>query len=444
MPGYTFGNFWFDTDRNEVCNKDGQPTNLTPREKQFLLVLLQAQTPVNMVEIEQLLWTSQGTHVEANRNIAVMKSSINKKFGGVDIIGRTDSDSYYVLPPAVYRIHFDRQAIDIPTEIKDFLSHTHYAIAPVGEYLPLYPAYGGLRRDEVEVRYQGEYQPPDDFLELMKRFRPAPPINQLYSFHGWEGEIPSDDELAGKKGRKLIVCMQGGTWHHIHTLTQIRKACQSTTPDSECAEFRKNYLKKLIPISSSSLYHNVNTEVLVITADNQIVIARRKGAVIWAGSWTASLEEQMLRKREKDGLSDTVANKPDLFACAERGARSELGITVISERTRLLSIGIEFGNFTAAFLMLVHAAETFREISTHNWPNATECDEAVALDALPAQTDAIRSVLAMDIYRPDPTTCVSSPRWNSLGDPMTPGTWHPIAKARLDAYLRHLAIIKSI
>ena len=144
----------------------------------------------------------------------------------------------------------------------------------------------------------------------------------------------------------------------------------------------------------------------------------------------------MLRYRQKDGLSDNC----DLFACAERGARGELGITVISDRTRLLSVGLEFGNFTAAFLVLIRSGEPFADIATRTWPKAPECDEAVALDALPARPDAIRAALETDRYTPSPETCVISPRWNTPGSPRTPGPWHPVAKARLDAYLRHIAV----
>jgi DNA-binding winged helix-turn-helix (wHTH) protein len=439
MSGYSFGDFWFDIENNEVSQAK-QTLHLTPTEKTLLRLLLQARSAaVTEDEIADVVWHRRNTNVDVKRNLAVLKSSVNTKFKR-EVIVRTDTGGYHLIVPVVYRADIDAPRLDTHPEIAKFLSETRYGISPIDGYLPIYPAYRGLTRDEIEYEYQGEYEPPEDFLKLMKRYPPEPPINQLYSFHGWEGEIPSEDELAGKEGKQLVLYLQGGSWHQIHTLNQIWKACNMTPPDQECLEFRANHLKTLIPLSSSSLYHNANTEVIVVTADDQIVIARRKGAIVFEGSWTASLEEQMLRHREKDGLSDEM----DLFACAERGARGELGITVISEHTRLLSVGIEFGNFTAAFLFLIRSAETFGEIATKTWPNASECDEAVALDALPARPAAIKEILKADQYCPGRETCMASPRWNSPGDPRTPGPWHPVAKARLDAYLRHIVTTGAV
>lgn len=437
MSGYTFGGFWFDLEANEVL-RAGKPVELTPTEKRFLLQFLKKQQPLTQSQIANALWGRDNTHVNVKRYVAQLKSSIKKKLEN-EVIERTYSGLYRLTMTAIFREAPDSTIVDVAPEIAEFLIATGYGILPVGEFLPIYPVYSGLRRDEVDVKYQGEYQPPKEFEALMRRFPGDSPINHLYSFHGWEGEIPSEDEFAGSEGKKLTLIFRGGTWHHIYALNQIRKGCVSQPPDPECLAFRQKYLKSLFPLNSSPFYHNVNTEVIVVTSDEQLVIARRKGAMIFAGSWTVSLEEQMLRRREKDGLSDGT----DLFACAERGASGELGITVLSEHTRLLSIGLEFGNFTAAFLVLIRSAETFNDIARKTWPNASECDEAVALDAVPANTRNLEKLLKDDQYYPSPEKSIASPRWSSQGDPRTPGPWHPVAKARVHAYVKHLQALQS-
>lgn len=437
MSGYSFGPFWLDATSNEVY-RGRRHVPLTRQPSKLLRLIVEKRSkPVTEDEIREVIWGS-ARNVQFAHNIAVMVSKVNRKLGE-EIIKRSSEGAWYTGFPVLYRDDPDTPTLTVLPEVRAFLDDTRYGIVPIDEYLPIYPVYAGLRRDEIQAEYQGEYRPPSDFLTLMQHFPPQPPINQLYNFNGWKGDIPSEDELAGQKGQKLTFYLQGGTWHHVHTLTEIWKASRMTPPDPACLDFRKKYLKQLIPVSTFPLYKNVNTEVIVVTADDQIVIARRKGSVVFAGSWTASLEEQMLRSREKDGLSDNC----DLFACAERGARSELGITVISEETRLLSIGLEFGNFTAAFLILIRSVEPFAEIAMKQWPNAPECDEAVALDALPARREAIKAALDADQYNPSPETCVVSPRWNSLSDPRTIGSWHPVAKARLDAYRRYLDILHS-
>ena len=131
-----------------------------------------------------------------------------------------------------------------------------------------------------------------------------------------------------------------GTWAHVHALTEIWKASERAPADAACCQFREKYLRKLYPVNQSPLFHNVNAQVLVVTRDNQIVVARRKRGVLCELRWTTSLEEQMLWRRQNDGLADA-----DPFQCAKRGAKDELGVTALHGYPKLLGIGIVVPGF---------------------------------------------------------------------------------------------------
>jgi hypothetical protein len=228
----------------------------------------------------------------------------------------------------------------------------------------------------------------------------------------------------------LTLCVKGGSWAHAYALIKIWEASQSSPPDPIASQFRDKYLKQLFPLNKSPLFHNVTAQVLVVTRDDRIVIARRKRGVVNAGCWSATLEEQMLRRRQKDGLTDDL----DLFRSAERGTKAELGITPLPGYPKLLGFGLIW-DFGAAFLFLLRCAEDFAGV-VQEWSHASEVDEAVALDALPARPDAITR--AMESVEWSPLEARSSPLWNGPGEAAITAPWHPTSQARLYAYLRYL------
>lgn len=113
--------------------------------------------------------------------------------------------------------------------------------------------------------------------------------------------------------------------------------------------FRDRLVNTWWSLESSPLYHNVNCEIIIISADQQILLTKRSNAVKFSpGVWSASIEEQFIRYDPEEGIEDK-----DLFECVERGAGEELGTEIDTNRTRLLNIGVEWGNFTAALLRAV-------------------------------------------------------------------------------------------
>jgi len=212
MPGYAFGSFWLDATEKKLY-KDGRHLYLEPQLRKLLRLVVEARSRfVTKDEIRNAIWGDRQVDFKHNLNVAVSK--INSVLGQQVII-RGNNGECYVSLPVVYRDALDAPILEAPPDIKTFLDETKYAISPIDEYLPIYPVHAGLRRDEFDIEYRGEYEPPGDFMTLMRRFPPEPPINQLYSFEGWKDEIPSEDELDGKKGKKLTFYVRGGTWHHV-------------------------------------------------------------------------------------------------------------------------------------------------------------------------------------------------------------------------------------
>src|SRR5258708_21172939 len=99
----------------------------------------------------------------------------------------------------------------------------------------------------------------------------------------------------------------------------------------------------------------------------------------------------------------------DISIGGERGPRKELGVRVDEAATRLLSFGLELGNFTAAFLMLLRCEETFDDVVHKCWPNAPERGEATALDCIPCVPEQITNALENPSW--NPTTKAKRASW---------------------------------
>ena len=319
----------------------------------------------------------------------------------------------------------------VDPQIKEMLSQQRMDILQViDQYIELQTDVRGWQRNEVEFHNAGPYRPSADFERFMERFNAQPPIREYYSLCEIESRV-SDEE------RKLVVSALGGDWRHAYTLNEIVKHLDD---DSSCRAFRKQCEKEFMPSRSSSVYRNINCEMVLVSSDDQVVLARRRlktaggKAAVFAGMWTASLEEQMLRRDPEGNINPDI----DLFACAERGVTEELRVSIRPEATRLLSYGIEWGNFTAAFMLLVRTVEGFEAIAK-NWQRAEDRNEAIALDCIPANSRAIRKALGSEYHQPSKRART----WKG-GDSIAKDRWHPTARARLSLYFEHLEYSSSL
>jgi hypothetical protein len=275
---------------------------------------------------------------------------------------------------------------------------------------------------------RGDYQPPLELAKLMKRFKPDPPINHSYGLRRCDPLPIGDSNL----NFNFEFCR--GTFAHVFALNKI---FQNRFDGAACEGFRRAYENSWIrypenkPMEGTRLFHNANAEVVVFTSDGKIVLGKRPAAPIVAfypGAWSVSIEDQKLRKDARGKKS------PDLhiFDAADRGVREELGVTPIPNRTRLLQTGVEWGNFTAAFLFAVHVKETFRQLVDKWLVVKHDPNEAVALDCIDATPKAIKATMAKTGHTPssnwEPRVVVESPA----------SGWHPTAIARLHAALQYV------
>src|SRR5207249_272085 len=111
----------------------------------------------------------------------------------------------------------------------------------------------------------------------------------------------------------------------------------------------------------SPLWHSICTESILITKDDQIVLTKSvsdKGFKHARSTRSASVEEQMLRRHRH---SPHIRDKHP-FDAAVRGIREELGVNANPNETRLLMVGLGFGNFAAVFLFVLFCAISFEEV----------------------------------------------------------------------------------
>jgi len=186
---------------------------------------------------------------------------------------------------------------------------------------------------------------------------------------------------------------------------------------------REAFGNSWFPLESSPLVHNVNTQPIVITKDNTILLVKRSKSVHhYPGCWSASLEEQMVAPGDDMFKADT-----SLFDCAERAVREELSCRPIPTSTRILSMGIEFANMSASFICLVYIEESFNEVCNSWIRRASDQYEAYALDCIPFERNSIEKVLNHRFYSPSSMVFC---RVDSTKD-----AWHPSARMRLYALM---------
>jgi pyrimidine deaminase RibD-like protein len=288
------------------------------------------------------------------------------------------------------------------------------------------PEGRGWKRNEVSHKYVGDYPCPKELEALMEQFKVDSSIREYFGLHKCPPLAIADDKSL------LEFELYGGTWHHVSTLSKIY---QNRFSDPKCMKFRIQFQDEWIkyseqaPLVSSPLYHNVNAETIVLSSDGRLVLAKRNEGLLYGGAWSASIEEQMLRR---DPEQTKREGDRHLFDAPERGAREELGVTILPQETTLLSVGIEWGNFTAAFLFVVRCKETFEEI-VNCWQSVRhDPNEAIALDSIEADADVAKEISKLRLYNP-------SSYWARRVDVKKPeGDWHPTSEARLLALSDYL------
>ncbi len=442
---YTFGPFHLDIDRH-VLLRDGKPQELKGQPVRVLRVLV--EHPNELISYERFgkeIW-GEDTYVDVPHSLSQSISKIKKVLG--------DSHRRYITNDRKIGYKFDRTAMDSDArlkgmsenhksrksemcedlgtdpEIEKSLSGRGFTLASIDGYVGLENDGRGWCREEVKIKPAGSYKPTEDFANLIRKFEAEPPVRQYFSFQDYDSSVKD-------QARLLVLYFQAGDWGHIYALNEAMKRVQT---DTLCSGFRQRCEHDLLPSPDSRLYRNVNCEVLVVSSDNQIVLGRRRlvsrsghAVPFFPGAWSATLEEQMLRFDPKEETN------PDshLFDCAHRGVDEELRVPIKKEETRLLGYGIEWGNFTAAFLLVVYVSADFAEIAKR-WRHASDRNEAIALDALPGTEQSVSSALLNKEWIPS-----SRARTWKSADAKARDVWHPTARARLCAYLEHLEFLSG-
>ncbi len=231
---------------------------------------------------------------------------------------------------------------------------------------------------------------------------------------------------AGDPDQPKIVTIEGAksTYADLFRLSRlIDKPC--IEKNGKLLTGRDVYGNSWYPLNKSPLVHNINTQPIIITCDNYVVLVKRSHEVHhYAGCWSASIEEQMEPK------GDSHDDAESLFDCAERGVKEELKGTPIRKRTRILSVGIEHSNMSASFICLVRVKERLEELR-YKWPRAKDPYEADALDGL-------------NIHNP---TCLEralgNRRYHPNGKSFLVENWHPTSRMRLHALMSHLPFMEE-
>jgi hypothetical protein len=157
-------------------------------------------------------------------------------------------------------------------------------------------------------------------------------------------------------------------------------------------KYRKRFLRDgsrwlvPLPLGEARLPGLAAVHVIVLTADNRLLLAQRSAKVSYAPlHWSASFEEQVT---EVD-----VCQGDRVFHCAaKRGMVEEFGIDVDPSRIHLISALLEMTCLNLGVEVLIDATQTFEQIRSawsdkpsHGWEvgilDSTEAD-LLTLDAL--------------------------------------------------------------
>jgi transcriptional regulator with XRE-family HTH domain len=311
------------------------------------------------------------------------------------------------------------------TEIEAFLLRQRLALDHIDDYIELESDERGWVRDEVEFRYVGLYEPPPYLSKLMEKYRAKPPLREYFSFCDVESRTRDEEH-------KLIIFVQGGDWRYVYAINELYK---NLPTDPRCRKYREKCEEEFMPGEPSRLYRQLACHVIVVSSDNRIVLTRRRQHTrsgfqvpFYPGAWAASLEENVLR----GDPSGETASDPDLFACVERGIKEELKIEIRPDDTRLLSYGIEWDNFAAAFVFMAKTDAPYETVAK-NWASAKDRVEAIAIDNVQADVATVRGTLVKTGWSPS----IQAKTWKSR-TAIAEDHWHGTSRARLLSYLHYL------
>jgi len=282
--------------------------------------------------------------------------------------------------------------------------------------------YSGWYRDNMAMPEIHEQQAlPSEFVDYTgDDVRCESGSNERYSLR-FISEPLSDDQSS-----KITTVLARSYYSDVFRLSRLLDKA-FVVRNGRSYSGRILYGHEWYPLEQSPLVHNVNLQPIVITADHMVVLLKRSDQVHhYPGCWSASLEEQM---RGSEGTSEGPTET--YFECAERGVHEELACTPISNRTVLLSVGIEHKNLSASFLSIVYLKETFKEVHQRWISKAIDVAETSALDAIPLDKSSLLDALKCRDYKPTPQALRRTT--NEVGGP-----WHPTSRMRLYALRCHL------
>ncbi len=304
-------------------------------------------------------------------------------------------------------------------EIETCLKRLNIKLASLDGYVEICrsPSWRGWPRGLLAFDYVGDYEPFEEFKRIIDQ-------------HPFEGGSLPRYGLRAIKDMPLLddhsplrLQVLGGWYDYVYALSREADPNVAKNPS-----FRGLIEDKWWPLDQSQLWHNINCQVVVVTLDRKLVMMKRSPHVrIYPGRWSVGIEEQMNR---------TLANRPgdiDIFSCAERGVFQELGIKLHTHSALLISIGLEWLNFSASFILIGRVTSTSSQIVKSWSERATDKYEAVVLDFIPATVDGVNLALAAKQWGPTDQVATTIASHHDLK-----GEWHPTARARLLAYRRHI------
>lgn len=286
------------------------------------------------------------------------------------------------------------------------------------------PAWRGWPENLVEIQEMGDYDPPPEMTRLLELYPVSGGSKPRYGLRSVVRN-PLIDDLS-----PLRLSLLRGWYHFVNALTE-----ESAKPDASKRAFRRWAEENWWPLETSRVWHNVNCQAVVITSDKKLILLKRSDDVhIYQGCWSATLEEQMLRPHA------TSSGDQTLFECAHRGVFEELGVDVIPNRTRLISVGLEWLNFSASFLFVVHTDARADEAVWLWLQKAPDPYEASAMDFVAANTQDLGLAVQSAEWRPTNQVISRAGKVMNLT-----ASWHPTARARLLSCARHFSrdIVKS-
>lgn len=242
-------------------------------------------------------------------------------------------------------------------------------------------------------------------------------------------KLPSSEEPGALRGRSTSYLPCTLAWKYLD---------QSLVPAGPTLR-RSHWLRDIrTRFAESRLPHFLCVQVILVTKDDQILMARRSGDVHFeANAWSASIEEQV-SDGEGDALEEEVSAhkrewgpKPtdsDVADTMRRGLKEELGIVLSQsaiDNARCYALATDWRYSDVALICVVQSELCAAELADLEGKDLVEFTrEASGIQSsfIPLSAEAIISKFFEKTYVPS-----NRPDWE--------GVWHSSAKLRLFAAL---------